>query len=65
MRIENCQYSMHYARIGRTGTQIRPRRKMHDFGDLGQCEDIQTIDVVILTRFRSIHHLSCSVVTLV
>ena len=29
-------HSMHYARIGRTVTQIRPRRKMHDFGDLGR-----------------------------
>ena len=31
-------YSMHYAscRIGRAFTQIRPRRKMHDFGDLGR-----------------------------
>ena len=25
-----------YARIGRTTTQIRPRRKSHDFGDLGR-----------------------------
>ena len=29
-------HSMHYARIGRATTQIRPRRKMHDFGDLGR-----------------------------
>ena len=29
-------HSMHYARIGRSVTQIRPRRKMHDFGDLGR-----------------------------
>ena len=29
-------HSMHYARIGRAATQIRPRRKMHDFGDLGR-----------------------------
>ena len=29
-------HSMHYARIGRGATQIRPRRKMHDFGDLGR-----------------------------
>ena len=29
---------IYYARIGRTTrtTQIRPRRKMHDFGDLGR-----------------------------
>ena len=27
---------MHYPRIGRAFTQIRPRRKMHDFGDLGR-----------------------------
>ena len=29
-------HSMHYARIGRATTQIRPRREMHDFGDLGR-----------------------------
>ena len=29
-------HSMHYARIGPADTQIRPRRKMHDFGDLGR-----------------------------
>ena len=29
-------HSMHYARIGRACMQRRPRRKMHDFGDLGR-----------------------------
>ena len=29
-------HSMHYARIGRADTQTRPRRQMHDFGDLGR-----------------------------
>jgi hypothetical protein len=27
---------MHYARIGRPDGRERPRRKMHDFGDLGR-----------------------------
>ena len=30
-------HSMHYARIGRSDTSGRPpRRKSHDFGDLGR-----------------------------
>ena len=35
-RARGRAHSMHYARIGRAVTQIRPRRKMHDFGDLGR-----------------------------
>ena len=35
-RADGAPHSMHYARIGRGATQIRPRRKMHDFGDLGR-----------------------------
>ena len=31
-----CMHSMHYGADGRAWTQIRPRRKMHDFGDLGR-----------------------------
>ena len=34
--MQSSAHSMHYARIGRGATQIRPRRKMHDFGDLGR-----------------------------
>ena len=29
-------HSMHYRADGRTVTQTRPRRQMHDFGDLGR-----------------------------
>ena len=29
-------HSMHYARIGRADASGRPRRKSHDFGDLGR-----------------------------
>ena len=42
-------HSMHYARIGRAFTQIRPRRKMHDFGDLGRAlETVALLPGVVL-----------------
>ena len=46
-------HSMHYARIGRTVTQTRPRRRrqMHDFGDLGRAlEMVALLPEVALGR---------------
>ena len=30
------EWKMHYRADGRASSQRRPRRKMHDFGDLGR-----------------------------